>query len=50
MHGEMIGDKGYSFGQEKDWMGRLEEYLKEVDIRSERWREAAQKAAQQQWR
>ena len=25
MFGEMVGGKGYSFGQEKDWMGRLKE-------------------------
>ena len=43
MFGEMVGSKCYSFGQEKDWMGRLEEVLKEFGIKSEWWREAAYK-------
>ena len=33
--GEIVGGKGYSFGQEKDWMGRLEEDLTEFGIESE---------------
>ena len=42
--GEMVGGKGCSVGQEKDWMGRLEEDLREFGIKSEGWRETAQKA------
>ena len=37
MFGEMVGGKGYTFGQEKDWMGRLEEDLKKFVIKSEGW-------------
>ena len=42
--GEVAGGKGCSFGQENDWMGRLEEDLKEFGVKSEGWHEAAQKA------
>ena len=35
MFGEMVGGKCYSFGHEKDWMGRLEEDLTEFGIESE---------------
>ena len=34
MLGKMIEGEGYSFGQEKDWMGRVEEDLKEIGIKS----------------
>ena len=44
MFGEMVGGKGYSGGQEWDWMRYLEEDLKEFGIKLEGWREAAQKA------
>lgn len=43
--GEMVDGKGYSFEQEKGWMGRLEENLKEIRCQSPKgWREAAHKA------
>ena len=42
MHGEMAGGKGYSGGQEGDWMDRLGEDLKEFGIKYTRWREATQ--------
>ena len=38
MFGEMVRANGYSFGQKKDWMERLEEDLREFGIKSERWR------------
>ena len=31
--GELVGVKGYSGGQEKDWMGCLEDYLKHFGIK-----------------
>lgn len=40
----MIGGEGYSFGQDKEWMGRLEGDLKELGTRSEGRHEAEQKA------
>ena len=43
MFGEMLGGKGYSGGQELDWMKDLEEVLKAFGIKFEGWREAAQK-------
>ena len=43
MFGEMLGGKGYSGGQEWDWMKDLEEDLKAFGIKFEGWREAAQK-------
>ena len=43
MFGEVVGAKGYSGGQAKDWMGRLEEYLKYFGIKFEGFREATQK-------
>ena len=42
--GDGQGNKGYSFGQEKGWMGRLEEDLKELGIKSEGCHEAEQTA------
>ena len=41
----MVGDKGYSGGQEWDWMRYIEEDLKKFGIKLEGWREAKQKAA-----
>ena len=41
MFGEMLGGKGYSGGQEWDWMKDLAEDLKAFGIKFERWREAA---------
>lgn len=38
------GNKDYSFGQEKHWVSRLEEDLKELGIKSEGCREAEQTA------
>ena len=43
MFGEMLGGKGYSGGQERDWMKDLEEDPKAFGIKFEGWREAAQK-------
>ena len=43
MFGEMLGGKGYSGGQEWDWMKYLEEDLEVFGIKFEGWREAAQK-------
>ena len=39
----MLGGKGYSGGQEWDWMKNLEEDLKAFGIKFEGWHEAAQK-------
>ena len=39
--GQTVVEKGYSFGQEMDWMGRLEKDLREFDIKSEGWRETS---------
>ena len=41
MFGEMLGGKGYSGGQEWDWMKDIEEDLKAFGIKFEGWREAA---------
>ena len=43
MFGEMLGGKGYSAGQEWDWMQDLEEYVNAFGIKFEGWHEAAQK-------
>ena len=43
MFGEMLGGKGYSGGQDWDWMKDLEEDLKAFIMKSEGWYEAAQK-------
>ena len=45
MFGEMVGGKRYSFGQEKDWMERLEEDQREFSIKSDGWRDTAQTAS-----
>ena len=42
--GEMIGGKGYSFRQDKNWMGGLEEDLREFGAKSEGGHKTAQKA------
>ena len=44
MFGELVGGKGYSGGQEKDWTVRLEEDMKEFGMKFEGWRKASQKA------
>ena len=44
MFGELVGDKGYSGGQEKDWVVRLEEDMSAFGMKFEGWRKAAQKA------
>ena len=38
MCGELVGGKGYSGGQEKDWMVRLEEVMTEFGRQFEGWR------------
>ena len=43
MFGEMLGGKGYSGGQEWNWMKDLEEDLKAFGIKFDGWCEAAQK-------
>ena len=44
MFWEFVGDKGYSGGQEKDWMDHLKEDMAVFGITFEGWRKAAQKA------
>ena len=44
MFGELVGGKGYSEGQEKDWMGHLKEDIPVFGMKFEGWRKAAQKA------
>ena len=44
MFGELVGDTGYSGGQE-DRMVRLEEDIKKTGVKFEGWRKAAQKAS-----
>ena len=43
MFGEMLGGRGYSEGQEWDWMKDPEEDLTAFGIKFEGWLEAAQK-------
>ena len=43
MFGEILGGKGYSGGQEWDWMKDLQKDLKAFGIKFEGWDEAAQK-------
>ena len=45
MFGEMLGRKGYSGGQEWNWMEGLEGDLKAFGIMFEWWCEAAQKVS-----
>ena len=44
MFGELVVGKGYSGGQEKDWMDHLEEDMSVFGMKFEGWRKAAQKA------
>ena len=44
MFGELVGGKGYSGGQEKDWLVRLKEDISVFGMKFEGWRKAAQKA------
>ena len=44
MFGELVGGKGYSEGQDKDWMPYLEEDMSVFGMKLEGWRKAAQKA------
>ena len=39
-----VGGKGYSGGQEKDWMDHLKEDMSVFEMKFERWRKAAQNA------
>ena len=41
MFGELVGGKGYSGGQEKDWMAHLKEDMSVFVMKFERWRKAA---------
>ena len=41
---ELVGGKGYSGGQEKDWMAHLKEDMKGFGMEVEGWRKAVQKA------
>ena len=43
MYGELVGGKGYSGGQEKDWMVHLKEDMSAFGMNFEGWRKAAQK-------
>ena len=42
---ELVGGKGYSGGQDKDWMAHLKEDMSVFETKFERWRKAAQKPA-----
>ena len=44
MFGELVGGKGYSGGQEKDWVAHLKEDMSVFGMKFEGWRKAAQKA------
>ena len=44
MFGELVGGKGYSGGQEKDWMGHLKEDMSVFGMKFEGWRKSTQKA------
>ena len=44
MIGELDGGKGYSGGQEKDWMDHLKEAMSVFRTKLEGWRKAAQTA------
>ena len=41
---ELVGGKGYSEGQEKDWMAHLKEDMPVFGTKLEGWRKAAQNA------
>ena len=42
--GELVGGKGYSGGQEKDWVAHLKKDMSVFGMKFEGWRKAAQKA------
>ena len=44
MFGEIVGGKGYSGGQERDWLVHLKEDMSVFGMKFEGWRKAAQKA------
>ena len=44
MFGELVGGKGYSGGQEKDWLVHLKDDMSIFGMTFEGWRKAAQKA------
>ena len=44
MFGEIVGGKGYSGGQGKDWLAHLKENMSVFGMKFEGWRKAAQKA------
>ena len=44
MFGELVGGKGYSGGQEKDWLVHLKEDMSVFGMKFEGWRKATQKA------
>ena len=44
MFEEFVGGKGYSGGQENDWMAHLKEGMSVFGMKFEGWRKAAQKA------
>ena len=44
MIGELVGGKGYSGGQEKDWIAHLKEDMSVFGMKFEGWRKATQKA------
>ena len=44
MFGELVGDKGYSGGQEKDWLVHLKDDMSVIIMKFEGWQKAAQKA------
>ena len=44
IYGELVGGKGYSGGQDKDWLVYLKEDMSVFAMAFEEWRKAAQKA------
>ena len=44
MFGELVGGKGYSGGQEKDWLVHLKDDMLVFGMKFEAWRKAAKKA------
>ena len=44
MYGELVGSKGYSGGQEKDWMAHVKDAMSVFGTKFEGWRKDAQKA------
>ena len=44
MFGELVGGKGYSGGQEKNWRAHLKEHMSVFGMKFEGWRKDAQKA------